>query len=142
MSYQKIVIVGNLGRDPEMRYLPNGQPVTNFNLATNRGYTNSNGEKIKETTWFRISAWGRQAETCNQYLKVGSKVLIEGRLNPDQATGGPRVYQRQDGTYGSSYELTAERVVFMDSRGQDGGYQQAAPGAPVDDMMDEDDIPF
>ena len=142
MSYQKVVIVGNLGRDPEMRYLPNGQPVTNFNLATNRQYTNSNGEKIKETTWFRISAWGRQAETCNQYLKVGSKVLIEGRLNPDQATGGPRVFQRQDGTHGSSYELTAERVVFMDSRGQEGGYQQASPGAPVNDMMDEDDIPF
>jgi single-strand DNA-binding protein len=124
-----------------MRYLPNGQPVTNFNLATNRQYTNSNGEKVKETTWFRISAWGRQAETCNQYLKVGSKVLIEGRLNPDNATGGPRVYQRQDGTHGSSYELTADRVLFMDSRGQDGGYQEqgSAPAAP---MMDEDDIPF
>jgi single-strand DNA-binding protein len=140
MSYQKIVLVGNLGRDPEMRYLPNGQAVTNFNMATNRSYTNSNGERVKETTWFRISAWGRQAETCNQYLKTGSKVLIEGRLNPDQETGGPRVFQRQDGSHGSSYEVTAERVVFMDSRGQDGTFQQQG-GAPDDDMMD-DDIPF
>ena len=143
MAYQKVIVVGNLGRDPEMRYLPNGQPVTNFNLATNRSYTNSNGEKVKETTWFRISAWGRQAETCNQYLKVGSKVLIEGRLNPDSETGGPRVYQRQDGTHGSSYELTADRVVFMDSRGQDGGgYQEQGGGAQVNQPMDEDDIPF
>ena len=139
MSYQKVVIVGNLGRDPEMRYLPNGQPVTNFNVATNRQYTNSNGEKIKETTWFRVSAWGRQAETTNQYLKVGSKVLIEGRLNPDQATGSPRVFQRQDGTHGASYELTADRVVFMDTRGQEGGFQAAGPG---EEMMEEDDIPF
>jgi single-strand DNA-binding protein len=138
MSYQKVVIVGNLGRDPEMRYLPNGNPVTNFNVATNRQYTNAEGEKIKETTWFRVSAWGRQAETSNQYLKVGSKVLIEGRLNPDKNTGSPRTYQREDGTYGASYELTADRVVFMDSRGANGGQQ----GAPAEDTMDEDDIPF
>jgi single-strand DNA-binding protein len=99
-----------------MRYLPNGSPVTNFSLATNRSYT-ANDEKVNEVTWFRITAWGRQAETTNQYLKKGSKVLIEGRLNPDQETGNPRQYQRQDGTQGSSYEITAERVVFMDSKG-------------------------
>ncbi len=67
--YQKIVIVGNLGRDPEMRYTPSGQAVTNFSVATNRQYTSSDGQKVKETVWFRISAWGRQAETCNQYLR-------------------------------------------------------------------------
>lgn len=137
MSYEKIVIVGHLGRDPEMRYLPNGNPVTNFNVATNRSYTNADGEKVKETTWWRISAWGRQAETTNQYLKVGSKVLVEGRMNSDKASGGPRVYQRQDGTYGASYELTAERVVFMDSKGN-GGEQAQQP----DNIMDDDEIPF
>ncbi len=138
MSYQKIVIVGNLGRDPEMSYLPgNGQAVTNFNVATNRQYTASNGEKVKETTWFRVTAWGRQAETCNEYLKTGSQVLIEGRLNPDKETGGPRLFQRNDGSYGAGYEITAERVVFMSTRNATGGFE----GGTADPMGD-DEIPF
>ncbi len=140
MSYQKLVIVGNLGRDPEMKYTPGGQAVTNFNLASNRQYTASSGEKVKETTWFRISAWGRQAETCNQYLKVGSRVLIEGRLNPDKETGSPRVWTRQDGSSGSSYEVTAERVVFLSGKDeQSGGYTQ---GEPSHQIAEDDDIPF
>jgi single-strand DNA-binding protein len=140
MSYQKIVIVGNLGRDPEMRYLSSGQAVTNFNVATNRQYTASSGEKVKETTWFRVSAWGRQAETCNQYLKVGSKVLVEGRMNPDKETGNPRVFERKDGTTGASYEITADRVVFMSGRDDDQGSYQVAEGGG--EMIDEDEIPF
>ncbi len=139
MSYQKIVIVGNLGRDPEMRYLQSGQAVTNFNVATNRQYTASNGERMKETTWFRVSAWGRQAETCNQYLKMGSKVLVEGRLNPDRETGSPRVYERKDGTVGSSYEITAERVVFMSGRDDQTSFQ---PREPDGEVIEEDEIPF
>ena len=139
MSYQKIVIVGNLGRDPEMRFLQSGQAVTNFNVATNRQYTASNGERMKETTWFRVSAWGRQAETCNQYLKMGSKVLVEGRLNPDRETGSPKVYQRKDGTHGSSYEITADRVVFMSGRDDQTSYQSSEPDGEV---VEEDEIPF
>jgi single-strand DNA-binding protein len=139
MSYQKIVIVGNLGRDPEMRFLQSGQAVTNFNVATNRQYTASNGERMKETTWFRVSAWGRQAETCNQYLKMGSKVLVEGRLNPDRETGSPKVYQRKDGTHGSSYEITADRVVFMSGRDDQASYQAREPDGEV---VEEDEIPF
>lgn len=138
MSFQKIVIVGNLGRDPEMKYLPgSGQAVTNFNVATNRQYTTSNGERIKETTWFRVTAWGRQAETCNEYLRVGSQVLVEGRLNPDRETGGPRTYERNDGTWGASYELTAERVVFLSGRGDPSEYSGG-----VAEQVEEDDIPF
>ena len=114
--YQKITIVGNLGRDPEMRYTPSGQAVTNLNVATNYSYTNNNGERVKETTWFRISVWGKQAESSNQYLRSGSKVLVEGRMNQDKETGGPRVWTRQDGSSGSSYEITAQRVVFLSSR--------------------------
>ena len=76
--YHTIIIVGNLGRDPEMRYTPSGQAVTNFNVATNRQYTASDGSQVKETIWFRVSSWGKQAETCNQFLKKGSKVLVEG----------------------------------------------------------------
>ncbi len=139
MSYQKIVIVGNLGRDPEMRYTPSGQAVTNFNMATNHQYTASNGERVKETTWFRISAWGRQAETCNQYLKMGSKVLVEGRLKPDKETGQPRVYERRDGSMGSSYEITADRVVFMSGRDDQASDQGGEPG---DELIEEDEIPF
>lgn len=141
MSYQKIVIVGNLGRDPEMSYINNDQAVTNFNVATNRQYTNAAGEKIKETTWFRVTAWGRQAETCHQYLRTGSPVLIEGRLNPDRETGGPKIWQRQDGTPGASYEITAVRVVFLGSSKNNANRQQDETEEVVVGI-NEDDIPF
>ena len=78
--YHTIIIAGNVGKDPEMRYTPSGQAVTSFSVATNRQYTTGNGEQVKETIWFRISTWGKTAEICNQYVKKGSKVLIEGRL--------------------------------------------------------------
>ncbi len=138
--YHTIIVVGNLGRDPEMRYTPSGQAVTNFSVATNRQYTASSGETVKETTWFRISAWGRLAETTNQYLRKGSRVLVEGRLTPDQATGGPRIWNRQDGTPAASYEITANIVRFLSTRGEDeGGYYDAGEsGSPVA----EDEIPF
>jgi single-strand DNA-binding protein len=147
MSYHKITVVGNLGRDPEMRYTPGGQAVTNFSVATNRQYTTSNGEKVKETVWFRVSAWGRQAETCNQYLKTGSQVLVEGRMTPDRTSGGPRIWTKSDGTSASSYEITAERVVFLTSRGEGGGggsSGEAYQGVPAEPegMGLEDEIPF
>lgn len=135
--YHTIIIVGNLGRDPEMRYTPGGQAVTNFNVATNRQYTGSDGNLVKETIWFRISAWGKQAETCNTYLKKGSKVLVEGRLVPDQATGGPRVYPRQDGTHGASFEVSANTVRFLSSRGE-----AEAEYGPGEAGSEGDDIPF
>lgn len=134
--YHNIIIVGNLGRDPEMRYTPGGSAVTNFNVATNRQYTASDGTQVKETTWFRISAWGRLAETCNQYLRQGSKVLVEGRLNPDPATGGPRTYTRQDGTAGASFEVTANVVRFLSTRAEDEAFS-GDPGS-----SSEEDIPF
>ena len=85
--YHTLILVGYLGRDPEMRYTPSGQAVTNFNVATSRQYTDFNGQPVKETIWFRVSVWGKQAETCNQYLKKGSKVLVEGRLIPESEYG-------------------------------------------------------
>ena len=145
MSYQKVILVGNLGRDPEMRYTPAGTAVTSFSVATNRQYTSSNGEKVKETVWFRVSAFGRQAETTNQYLKSGSKVLVEGRLTADKQTGSPRIWQRQDGTSAASFEVFAERVVFLTSRGGDmeGAGAEAYQGAPSEpDSVVEDEIPF
>ena len=106
--YQKLIIIGNLGSNPEMRFTPSGDPVTSFSVATSRRY----GEK-DETTWFRVSVWGKQAESCNTYLSKGSKVLVEGRLKAE-----PNVYQRKDGTWASSYELTAETVRFLTAKGE------------------------
>jgi len=137
--YHTIIIVGNLGKDPEMRYTPSGQAVTNFNVATNRQYTASDGSPVKETIWFRVSTWGKTAETCNQYLKKGSKVLIEGRLTPDASTGGPRIWNRQDGTPATNYEITANTVRFLSSRGEDEGSYQAEGGSS---MEVSEDIPF
>ncbi len=139
--YQKLTIVGNLGRDPEMRYLPSGQAVTDMSVATNRVYTDSNGQKVTETSWFRVSVWGGRAETVNQYLKKGSKVLIDGYLRPDPETGGPRVWTRNDGTPAASFEMTAQNVTFLSSRSEDQAFQAQSGGGP-NDIVDEDDIPF
>ena len=108
--YHTLIIVGNVGKDPEMRFTPSGQAVTSFSVATNRQYTTGNGEQVKETVWFRVTTWGKQAEICNQYVKKGMKVLVEGRLTPDKATGGPRIWTKQDGSAGSSFEVTAGTV--------------------------------
>ena len=123
--YQKLIIIGNLGRDPEMRYTPDGKAVTTFSVATSRKYN----EK-EETTWFRVSVWGKQAESCNQHLHKGSNVLVEGRLDPDKATGAPKVFQKKDGSWGASYEVFADTVRFLSGKSDD---------APV---VDYDEIPF
>jgi single-strand DNA-binding protein len=136
--YHRITIVGNLGQDPEMRYTQTGQAVTNLSVATNRQYTASDGQQVKETIWFRVSVWGRQAESCNQYLRKGSRVLVEGRLNPDPTTGGPKIWTRQDGTAGANYEVTAQTVRFLSTRAEDESYQSSALG----ETEAEEDIPF
>lgn len=127
--YQKLILIGNLGRDPEMRYTPDGKAVTSFSMATSRKYNDK-----EETTWFRVSVWGKQAEACNQYLTKGSKVLVEGRLRPDSNTGAPQVFQKKDGSWGSSYEVFADTVRFLSARGE------ANPDAS--DTVDDDAIPF
>ncbi len=135
--FQTIIIAGNLGRDPEMRYTPNGQAVTNFSVAVSDNYTNSNGERVERTVWFRVSTWGKQAETCNQYLKKGRKVLVEGRLVADQASGGPRVWNKQDGTPTASFEISASTVRFLSSR-EEGESSSAASYPPASG----EEIPF
>jgi single-strand DNA-binding protein len=134
MSFHTVIVVGNLGRDPEMRYTPSGQPVTSFSIASSRSYNNTSGEKVDETIWFRVTAWGKLAETCNQYLRKGSKVLVEGRLTPDK-NGGPRIWQKQDGTSGASFEINASTVRFLSTRGEGGE-------AMGEIMADGDEIPF
>ena len=140
--FHTIIIAGNVGRDPEMRYTPSGQAVTNFSIATSRQYTSSDGQPVKETIWFRIATWGKLAETCNQYLKKGRQVLVEGRLVPDPNTGGPRTFNRQDGTVGAAFEVTASTVRFLGSRTEEegsyptGAYSESAP------VESDDNIPF
>ena len=113
--FQTIILIGNLGKEPEMRYTPSGQPVVSFSVATNRSYKGAEGQPVKETTWFRVTAWGKQAETCNQHLHKGSKVLVEGRLTPDPDTGGPRIWE-SNGMMGASFEVTASTVRFLSGR--------------------------
>jgi single-strand DNA-binding protein len=116
--YQRLVLVGNLGRDPEMRYSPNGVPITNFSVATNQKWTDAEGQLQEETIWFRIAVYGKQAENCNQYLTKGQKVLIEGTLIADPKTGSPRTYERKDGTHASSFEVRANTVRFLSGKGE------------------------
>ena len=131
MSFHTIIILGNLGRDPELRYAPNGNPVCTLNVASNKVYTDAAGQKQKETTWWRVSVWGKQAESCNTYLKKGSGVLVEGEMKPDKETGNPRVYETNDGGHGANYEATAHTVRFLSG----GGGEQQQP-------ISDSDIPF
>lgn len=133
--YQKLTLIGNLGKEPEMRYTPTGQAVTNLSLATNRTWNDASGQRVKETTWFRVTVWGKTAESCNQYLRKGSKVLIEGRLTVDPATGGPRVWTRQDGSAAASFEVTAEAVRFLSTNEDDSEYREPAQTSGFDDKL-------
>lgn len=132
--FHSLTIVGNLGRDPEMRYTQTGQAVTSFSVAASRSYTRSDGEKVKETIWFRVSAWGKLAEVCSQYLHKGSKVLIVGELKGTE-NGEPRVWEDNSGNARASFEVTAQTVRFLSSRGE--GEAEA-----VDNGVAEEDIPF
>ena len=135
--YHKIIIVGNLGRDPEMRFIPSGQAVTSFSVAVSDGF----GDR-KKTIWFRVSAWEKLAETCNNYLKKGSKVLVEGRMNADDS-GNPRTWNRQDGSTAASYEITANTVRFLSSRNETSSDSGSSSGGGYPDLpIDEEEIPF
>lgn len=143
--YHKVILVGNLGRDPEMRYLSNGTPVTNMSVATNERWNDRDtGEQRERTVWWRVAVFGGQAEPCNTYLSKGRQVLVEGRINPDPQTGGPRIFTRNDGTMGASYEVVAFNVRFLGSR-QDNGDSFTAPSdedVPANADLDDDSIPF
>ena len=129
--YQKLIIIGNVGQNPEMRFMPDGSPVTTFSVATSRKFGDKN-----ETTWFRVTVWNKQAERCNQYLSKGSKVLIEGRLKAG-ADGNPAVYQKKDNTWAASYEITAENVRFLSGNESHSTTDRDSDGYDVDG-----DIPF
>jgi single-strand DNA-binding protein len=105
----KVLIIGNLGRDPEMRYTPSGKPVTSFSVAVSRGWTTSAGERREATEWFNVIAWGNLAEICNQYLRKGSRAYVEGRLQT-------RSWDDPDGQRHSRTEVVANEMMILDSR--------------------------
>jgi single-strand DNA-binding protein len=136
-TFCKIEGIFRLGSKPEMRYSPSGKAVTNFSAAANQQYKTAAGEQVKEVTWIRVSCWGRLAEIVHQYLDKGQMVYIEGRLTPDKSTGGPRVWNKDDGTASASFEVTASTVRFLSSRGEGDQVHDEHPAAVA-----EDDIPF
>src|SRR5918996_3977572 len=112
----KIIVIGNLGRDPEMKYTPAGQAITSFSVASNHRYKTASGEQREETEWFNCQAWGKLAEVCNQYVSKGSQVYIEGRLKS-------RTYQTQGGETRFSNDVTVNELQFLgkrNARGEDG----------------------
>ena len=140
----KVILIGNLGRDPELRYTKNGQAVTNFTLATNDSWTDkTSGERVERTEWHRIVAWGKTAELCAQYLAKGRTTYIEGRLQT-------REYEDKEGVKKYTTEVIAQNVPFLGGRGGDGGGGAgstaggSAPsgGAPSGGSPPSDDIPF
>jgi len=134
MSFHTLIIAGYLGRAPEMRYTPNGHAVTSLSVAANKSYTDANGQKVKETTWFNVSLWDKNAENANTYLQKGSMVLIEGELRPDKETGNPRVFTRSnDGTTGAAYEVFGHTVRFLSKQEQQDGSIVA---------VSNEDVPF
>ena len=152
MSFNKIIIVGNLGRDPELRYTPQGTAVCNFSVATNERRRDKAGEQQDITTWFRVNAWGRQAENVSKYLAKGRRVYVEGRLHVEEWTD-------RDGKQRYTLEVNASDVQFLDSAGDVEGIpvrqsEQSAPpasraaagggggGRPSEPDIEDDEIPF
>jgi single-strand DNA-binding protein len=149
MSLNKAMIIGNLGRDPEMRYTPNGQAVTQFTVAVNRNYKDANGEWKEETEWFRVVAWAQLAERTAEHLRKGNKVYVEGRLQT-------RSWEDKDGQKRYTTELVANQVTSLQPRTREDGIpepggapREARGGAPAsqaggDDLgsSDLDELPF
>ena len=137
----KVILVGHLGANPEVRYTAGGQPVANLRLATTERWVNKNGEKTEQTEWHRVVAWGKLAEICGQYLQKGKQVYIEGKIRTRQ-------WQDQQGQKRYSTEIVAQTVQMLGSRAERGPDDVAATVPPDEPMGAEsgpgadDDIPF
>jgi len=145
-SVNKAILIGNLGRDPEVRYTPSGTAVANFSLATSENWTNKDGEKQSRTEWHRIEAWGRLGETCGEYLSKGSQVYIEGSIRTDE-------WEDQEGNKRQTTKIRAWRMQMLGSRAQaeqftnesfGSGPETGSSKPPETDSIGptEDDIPF
>ena len=128
------MVIGNLGTDPEMRFTPNGTPITSFRLATNRFFTTANGERRRETEWFDVITRDKQAESCNQFLTKGQRVYVEGRLRT-------RSWEGQDGQRRFRTEIHANRVIFLDRRAVSALPEGEIPEEPEEEI-EPDNLPF
>ncbi len=143
MTLNRMTAIGNLGADPEMRYTPNGDPVTTFRMAVSRSYNTREGERREETEWFSVVAWRQLAEHCNQYLSKGQKVYVDGRLQTRQ-------WEARDGTTRTTVEIVAQNVVFLSRPNEGGGgmpREEEDPGGNFGGGGGggggpEDDLPF
>jgi single-strand DNA-binding protein len=130
----KVMIIGHLGRDPEMRYTPSGRPVTSFSVATSRSWSTAEGERRTETEWFNIVAWSSLAEICNQYLKKGQQVYIEGRLQT-------RRWEDEEGNKRTATEVVAREMIMLSEKREKDG-ESDAEAAESYPSSDEEDFPF
>ncbi|OGN91030.1 MAG: single-stranded DNA-binding protein [Chloroflexi bacterium RBG_13_48_17] len=139
VSLNKIMLIGNVGTDPEMRFTANGNPVTSFRVATSRSYTTSEGERRQETEWFTIVAWKKQAESCNQFLTKGQRVYVEGSLRT-------RSWEGRDGQKRVTAEVIANRVLFLDRQAAaplpSEEIPAEAPAEVAEEEVEPEDLPF
>jgi len=131
-NLNKVMIIGNVGTDPEMRFTPNGNPVTTFRIATSRIFTSSDGERKQETEWFTVVTWNKLAESCNQFLTKGRRAYVEGKLRT-------RTWEGQDGQKRTRIEVVADRVLFLD-RQASAPYSDAIGAG--EDTIEAEDLPF
>ena len=136
VSLNKVMLIGNVGTDPEMRFTASGNPVTSFRVATSRVYTTSEGERRQETEWFTVVAWKKQAESCNQFLTKGQRVYVEGSLRT-------RSWEGRDGQRRVTAEVIANRVLFLERQAVAPlpGEEEAPVEAPEEEVEPED-LPF
>jgi len=130
VSLNRVMLIGNVGTEPEMRFTASGNPVTSFRIATNRVYTTSDGERRQETEWFTVVAWRKQAESCNQFLTKGQRVYVEGSLRT-------RTWEGQDGQKRSRTEVVANRVLFLDRQAV-----TSLPSEEITEDMEPEDLPL
>lgn len=133
----KVMIIGRLGRDPELRYTPSGRAVTTFTVATTRSWNTSNGERRSETEWFNVVAWGRLAEICNQLLRKGAQVYVEGRLHT-------RHWEDENGMHHQRTEIVANEMVVLGDRNHNhqGEVLHSQESPATEETVEEDEFPF
>lgn len=138
----KIIVIGNVGRDPEMRYAPSGNAVTTFSVATNRNYTGRDGEKKEETEWFTVEAWNRLAEITNQYVSKGSRIYVEGRLHLDTWTGQDNKEHARNKIFATDVQFLSQPGAPAQREESDGVAAGAHGNGSAQDAMDPEDLPF
>jgi single-strand DNA-binding protein len=138
--YQQIVVIGRLGRDAEMKFLPSGEATLQFSIASDRTYNDKAGARMKETTWFRCQLFGKGAQALNDYMAKGTMVLVEGRLRIDTKTGGPNIWKRQDGAHAAAFEIVVGTVRLLGGGSREA--QNEAGNTSPQAGVTNDDIPF